>query len=225
MIGSRSTRRLAAALVILSLALSPMAITAQSAKAKTAISAVKKGDWKAAAKAIAAINPDVPLPAAPDASTLLHPVIVMGEREIMSALLAKGADPEKRNMRGLTALQQAFFQKDAEAVRILLDAGASHAAVNPKDGGKTVLHYAAISGLVDEAKLLIEKGADVNALDSVKANPLNWAAWKGSLEMVKLMLDSGGDLSNKDSFGDTPLSAAKQNPDPAVQAYLQGLAK
>ena len=46
---------------------------------------------------------------------------------------------------------------------------------------QTALHYAAWHGHVDVAKVLIQNGADVNAVDKNKSTALHWAAEKLSL--------------------------------------------
>lgn len=59
----------------------------------------------------------------------------------------------------------------ADIVRILIDEGADISAIG--EHGKTPLFYAALSGDYISAQLLIEAGADVHAMDSVRF-PLNF---------------------------------------------------
>jgi ankyrin repeat protein len=51
------------------------------------------------------------------------------------------------------------------------------------DNGNTALCNAALYGKFDAAKLLLEKGADVNARTS-HYPPLYWAAWGGDMAMT-----------------------------------------
>ena len=59
----------------------------------------------------------------------------------------------------------------------------------------TVLHYAAFLDDLDRVKLLIEKGADVNAKNILHTTPLFFAADNDNLEMVKLLVENGADVN------------------------------
>ena len=70
--------------------------------------------------------------------------------------------------------------------------------------GKTQLYYAARSGALERARILIENGADVNVMTS-NGTPLHIAAQNGHARMVKLLLENGADPNAKDKSGGTPL--------------------
>lgn len=57
-------------------------------------------------------------------------------------------------------------------------------------------------------QLLIEHGADPNALDDTGSTPLHWAAFGGQMQTVKLLLQAGADPSIKNSNFETPLDSA-----------------
>jgi len=59
----------------------------------------------------------------------------------------------------------------------------------------TPLHYAAKHGHVEIARLLIEKGADVNALGCLDKTPLHYAALWGHFEIARLLIEKGADVS------------------------------
>jgi ankyrin repeat protein len=67
----------------------------------------------------------------------------------VAVLLAHGADPDRVNDRGQTALGAAVFRRSAEAVRALLDAGA-----DPDLGRQSGRATAAFFDLPDMAALL-----------------------------------------------------------------------
>ena len=67
----------------------------------------------------------------------------------MAALLRHGADPDRANDRGQTALGAAVFRQNAETVRTLLAAGA-----DPHGGGPSAVETAAFFGLPEMAALL-----------------------------------------------------------------------
>jgi ankyrin repeat protein len=79
---------------------------------------------------------------------------------------------------------------DAAAVKAFLDKGVD---VNAKTRyGATALSYSCDKGHVDVAKLLIERGADVNVKDTFYGEvPLGWALSHGHAQIVKLLLDKG----------------------------------
>lgn len=72
---------------------------------------------------------------------------------------------------------------------------------------RTALHYAAEK---DEGcvELLLEYGAQPNALDGNKDTPLHWAAFKDNPECVRALLENGAHPNARDYNNDTPLSWA-----------------
>lgn len=72
---------------------------------------------------------------------------------------------------------------------------------------RTALHYAAEK---DEGcvELLLEYGAQPNALDGNKDTPLHWAAFKDNPECVRALLESSAHPNARDYNNDTPLSWA-----------------
>jgi hypothetical protein len=101
----------------------------------------------------------------------------------------------------------AVMSGDAPKVKELLSKGAN---VNARDeNGQTPLHWAAIHGRVDVARLLLEHGADVNARDENGQTPLRWAAIHGHVDVARLLLDHGADPSIRDRDGRTPLDIAR----------------
>ncbi|KAJ7036828.1 ankyrin repeat-containing domain protein [Mycena alexandri] len=86
--------------------------------------------------------------------------------------------------------------------------------VSRKNGkGLTPLHYAASKSRIDIGKLLISRGADINAKDKANQVPLHRAATIGSLGFIRLLLDSSVPpnktrLNNADRIGNTPLHLA-----------------
>jgi cytochrome c len=79
---------------------------------------------------------------------------------------------------------------DVTAIAAALDAGAD---VNESDGLAAPLHYAVNRQHLDAAKLLIESGADVNAVSKLGGAPLMAAVTKNRLEFITLLLAHGAD--------------------------------
>ncbi len=75
-------------------------------------------------------------------------------------------------------------------VKSLLDKGANVNSKSPY--GSTPLFFACDRGNLEIAKLLIDRGADVNVEDTFyHANAISWAAQKKHYEIVTLLLDHG----------------------------------
>ncbi len=108
-------------------------------------------------------------------------------------------------------------ERNIEAVKQHLAAGAD---VDVKGGwlGGTPLHYAVGEGRNEIAKLLIAKGADVNAKGIYGTTPLHNAATK---EIVELLIAAGADVNAKDERGKTPLDLAIQVKNPKTADLLR----
>ena len=103
----------------------------------------------------------------------------------MLFLLAAQA-PDARQEAYLDAVRKG----DAAAVKAVLDQGVEVDARFRYD--RTALSFAADRGSVEIVKMLLERGADVNAKDTFyNATAMVWALEKGNVEIVRLLLDKG----------------------------------
>ena len=123
-----------------------------------------------------------------------------------------------RNKALTTAVRKRFLT----AAEILLTVGAY---VNAKDKeGRTPLSWASWYGYEAVVKLLLEKGAVLDA-ESFHSDqtPLSYAAGNGHEAVVKLLLEKGAALEAESLYsGWTPLSYAAENGHEAVVKLLQG---
>jgi ankyrin repeat protein len=78
------------------------------------------------------------------------------------------------------------------------------------DAGRTPLHLAATHCHMDAAKLLLDKGAKVDAKAAGGTTPLDLAAQAGCVDMVNLLLAKGAKINARDDQGRTPLDRAMQ---------------
>ena len=104
-------------------------------------------------------------------------------------------------------LADAARQGNKDAVRSLLETGAD---VNVTTGdGVTALHWAALNGDVDLAKMLLLAGASVRATTRLGAyTPLLMAATNGDTGMIDVLLGAGADPAAPNGNGTTPLMLA-----------------
>ncbi|MCE5319077.1 MAG: ankyrin repeat domain-containing protein [Parachlamydia sp.] len=140
---------------------------------------------------------------------------------ILKALIeAKGADLNEPVV-GTAPLHRAISKGNAEAVRMLIDAGAD---VNKVDADSmTPLYHALSKGNREVMNLLISAGADVTKGILQGYSPLHLAVHKGSLVDVYTLLNAGADVNQaiKEMDGLTPLHiAARQNRAQMVQALV-----
>jgi ankyrin repeat protein len=111
-----------------------------------------------------------------------------GDRERAEQLRA--ADDE------LPAYEAAAFGR-TERLRLLLAEDSTNANAWSPDGF-TALHLAIFGGSEEAVRLLVEHGADVDALatsDIARVRPLGTAAFVGRPDLEKLLLEAGADPS------------------------------
>src|SRR5215207_9894737 len=84
------------------------------------------------------------------------------------------------------AIHDAAKKGDVAVLSAALDAGAN---INESDGAATPLYYAVQGAQLGAAKLLIERGADVNALSALGVATLGPAVGKRNIELIQLLLD------------------------------------
>ena len=97
------------------------------------------------------------------------------------------------------------------------------ATVNSRSNdGFTALHFACYFGQPEAARLLIEKGAVVDAVSSnpMKLMPLHSAASVRNLEAARLLLENGAPVNARQQGGWVPIHAAAQNGDRAMVELL-----
>lgn len=105
------------------------------------------------------------------------------------------------------SLMEAAEKGNIKEMERLIAAGADVNAKNDR-AGWTPLSRAVYNGRVDVARLLIEKGADVNAKDSAGWTPLYGAVSYGKKEVVSLLITKGADVNARNNGGVTPLHRA-----------------
>lgn len=138
-------------------------------------------------------TPELAAPAPPQAKTLHTAVVYLGFDDLRR-LLASGVDVNALNRRGKTPLHSVIRSEEEdqreEALRILCAAGPDLGARDDDD--LTALHTAVSDGRLEFARILLEAGADPNALrESDAVTPLKFAIRHP--ELVQLLLAAGAD--------------------------------
>lgn len=135
----------------------------------------------------------------------LFEAIRAGDSSRVAALVE--ADPS-------LAIFAAAIQGDADQLETMLAANRSLVTALSTDGW-TPLHLAAFFGKMDAARLLLNKGAEVNgrSTNPMRNMPLHAAAAGRHTALAKLLLDHGASPNARQHGGWTPLHAAAQNGD------------
>ena len=147
-----------------------------------------------------------------------------GEGGAVRVLVAHGADVNALGVVGMTPLIALLWRRsrpEVETVRALLDAGAEiNAGAQsrmPGFGGTTALIAAATYGATECARLLIERGADLERSteydedEGVGAETALLAAvWNSHLNLVRLFVAGGADVNNNGGVGRRPLHLARE---------------
>ena len=63
--------------------------------------------------------------------------------------------------------------------------------------------------LANVARLLLDRGADINARNNSGRTPLHTSTYMERIEVVRVLLERGADVGAEDDQGSTPFSLAK----------------
>jgi ankyrin repeat protein len=179
----------------------------------------------------AAADPNAPVSATGD--TALMMAARTGKVDAAKALLDHGAKVNtKETWGGTTALMWAVAERHPEVVQLLVDHAADvnaksnfvpsasgrgfegTAPVAPKpnqtteefaSGWMTPLMFAAREDDIESARILIQHGADVNALGGDGKDSLELALFDGSYDVASLLVDSHANVNHADAQRFTPL--------------------
>ncbi|KAK6705444.1 hypothetical protein SNK05_009341 [Fusarium graminearum] len=118
------------------------------------------------------------------------------------------AENKSETLLNIKRLHDAARQGLVNDVKMLLDQGVSPAAFYD---GKSPLHTSAMRGNVESTRLLLEKGADIEAKDKTGKTALLIAATSSKHEILKLLLEKGANVNAKDRNGWTALLIAARS--------------
>lgn len=142
--------------------------------------------------------------------------------EVAILLINYGADVAIK-VGDMTPIYIASMIGDKDLADALITMGAdTNKAGDACDACESPLHAAIAEGHLDVAKLLINKGANVNARNMSQKTPLHFlASSMDDRELAELMIAKGADINARDKDGSTPLAYAIGNGHGAVAEVLR----
>ncbi|KAJ5642154.1 hypothetical protein N7490_006154 [Penicillium lividum] len=162
-----------------------------------------------------------------DGNTALAVAAFFNHIEIVRLLLESGADANSIGSGGNTPLHYGSGpwcrESSLEVVELLIHHGAdvTKAIDGPINNQWTPLHLATNKWSEDVVRLLLDKGARVNAKDTRGVTALH-LVHHTSTKIARLLLEHGADLSLEDEDGQTPLQVAAANGDEEMVKFLLG---
>jgi hypothetical protein len=128
-----------------------------------------------------------------------------GNLDLMRLFISRGADINRMNGNGETAIAHAAWRGHLHAVQWLLERGAR---INAPRRQWSALHYAAFAGNDAVADYLIEQGADINAQSTNGSSVLMMAIYEGRESLARKLIEKGADRTPKNDWGDGALEWA-----------------
>jgi len=141
---------------------------------------------------------------------------------VAAMLVRAGADPSIANDNGIIPLYQAVTLNQAVLAGVLLHRSQQAAADTnwQTPVGETLVNMAVAQQNTPLLRVLLESGANVNAVDYLENTPLHLAAERGMTDAVDLLLDHGALIDAMNIMGTTPIMAAAQRGHEAIASKL-----
>ncbi|KOX69279.1 Ankyrin repeat and death domain-containing protein 1A [Melipona quadrifasciata] len=165
---------------------------------------------------------------------LLYEAVIKNEADTVRKVLKETVDVNSRNNFGMRPLHMAARYGHRDAVKMLINAGASVSAVNKKQ--HTLLMCAAQGNNVHVVEYLAEAveslngdvitalanvpRIELNARDKKGQTPVHYACTQEHLEAVEVLIGLGANVDAQDSEGNTPLHVATRTRHTAIAQLL-----
>lgn len=152
----------------------------------------------------------------------LHWAAINDQPESIARLIEDGVPVDTRDGKGRTALMVAAAFGNVAAAQALIAHGAD---IHARDGldGNQPLHFAAVAGRTEVAKLLLAKGVRADPRGPHDETPLHYAALYGQRRMISFLVAQGVDLNATDNNGIRPIQYAYRRRQDAAADLLRQL--
>lgn len=125
-----------------------------------------------------------------------------GDAESLKTLLEYGADPGISSRTGYSPLHNVAYYGSYSCCRLLLDARVEVDCRGPNQ--ETPLLIASqLSDVIDNTKLLIDHGADINARNRTGRTAVSQASFYGRFQLAEYLVEEGADIHMLETTGDT----------------------
>lgn len=148
--------------------------------------------------------------------TPLHLAVITDQAALVEALLSAGADPAALDRNGQTAVHLCCEHDQRNCLSVVLSHASSSSLSSTSPcldirnyEGLTPLHLAVQGDRKYLVRMLLDAGADINAMD-VKSgqSPLTHAVGSNNTEMVHFLIENGCDVNGQSYSGNTALHSA-----------------
>jgi cytohesin len=144
----------------------------------------------------------------------LTPIQMAHDHGVAAYLISRGA-----TAKAFPPLHDAVARNDLGRLKELLRGNPDINAPNPVPlrslhdvRRATALHWAVVLHRREAAALLIDAGADVDAIDAIGMTPVHWSVHLRDLELTARMVTKSRNLNLRDARGDTTLHLAVKGP-------------
>ena len=138
----------------------------------------------------------------------------------------------KAHVDGFNAIMASAEANRPECIKVLFDYGIDINQKTDDDNmilaSATPLHIATYYERFEAVKMLLEIGADVNAVDIYQQTPLHTAVIQGNVDVIRYLKTAGAVLTSKDYMGNTPLAYCRDRSevqkaleDPGVESLMR----
>ncbi|XP_035527522.1 B-cell lymphoma 3 protein homolog [Morone saxatilis] len=142
--------------------------------------------------------------------TPLHLAVITQQTNMVEVLLKEGADPAALDRNGQTAIHLCCEYNQRDCLSVVLSHSSSSTCLEIRNyEGWSPLHLAVLRGHKDLARMLLDAGADINAMDIKSGqSPLMHAVESNNADMVHFLIESGCDVNSQSYSGNTALHSA-----------------
>ena len=144
------------------------------------------------------------------ATCIYHAVGEGCSKDVLETIVNHGADVNAKNKFNRTALLIACVKGNKDAINILLNAGADP-NVTDYMGAACIHHVVGEGCSKDVLEIVVNHGADIDAINKTNATALMLACEKGKKDAIDVLLNAGANPNFADADGDTCLHYIARN--------------